>query len=78
MYKLLIFLLIPFVIPNQAIAQEVWTLDRCINEAVQNNLQLKQSDLMIRRMLLVIPRLRREDFLILMVQLPFMRVLDDR
>lgn len=49
MYKLLIFLLIPFVIPNQAIAQEVWTLDRCINEAVQNNLQLKQSDLMIRR-----------------------------
>ncbi len=49
MVRLLIFLLISFLSLNNTVAQEVWTLDRCIDEAIKNNLQLRQSDILIKR-----------------------------
>lgn len=49
MYKSLVTLLIYFSVWNILPAQEVWTLERCINEAVKNNLQLRQSDILVQR-----------------------------
>ena len=49
MYKSLVTLLIYFSAWNIVQAQEVWTLERCIAEAVKNNLQLRQSDILVQR-----------------------------
>lgn len=45
MYKPVIFLLLIFLLPVAASAQNLWTLDRCIDHALSNNLNIQLSQL---------------------------------
>lgn len=49
MYRLAVILLLCSILQNYSEAQETWTLDRCISEAVKNNIQLRQAGLTVRK-----------------------------